>query len=273
MGPLVLQRLLDASETAKKQLSSVQIAPLSVKWLAVDPATNKGIDLTCDVERSSFEHLCQDLIHRSIAPCQEALKIAKLSPGDIDDVLLVGGMTAMPAIRTAVEEIFGRMPRSDLNPDEAVAFGCAIRGAALQGELQSVALNEKIAQSVGIGDSENKFVKFLKKNASMPAEDYKDFTTMEDNQASIAVPVYEGERDVATDNRLLFTLVLDGIEPAPAGDPQFRVRLGMSLDGQLTGTLENKNPNNPQRCQIKIHTASGMSEDDIKALQNMEAAA
>mgnify|MGYP000010409720 CR=1 FL=1 len=271
-GAIALQRLLDKAETTKVQLSSAETVPLELKYLARNPETKEHIHLECEVSREQLETLCADLIERTIAPCEAALKQARLRPADIDDVVLVGGMTAMPAIQKKVAEVFGRLPRGDVNPDEVVAFGCAIVGAAMQGALQSVSLNEKTLHTIGIGDADGAFVPMIKRGSAMPAEKSFEFTTDQDDQETVAVPVYEGERDAAGDNRLLFTLALAGLTKAQKGDPQFRVTMAMGQDGTVTGILETVPPEKPMRHSIKVHTASGMTQEDLEALRNMEAA-
>ena len=271
-GAIALQRLLTRAEIAKVQLSSTESATLEERYLARDPKSKEYIHLECEVSREQLETLCADLIERTIGPCEAALKQARLKASDIDDVVLVGGMTAMPAIQQKVAEVFGRLPRGDVNPDEVVAFGCAIMGAAMQGALQSVSLNEKTLHTIGIGDADGAFVPMIKRGSAMPAEKSFEFTTDQDDQETVAVPVYEGERDAAGDNRWLFTLALAGLTKAQKGDPQFRVTMAMGQDGTVTGILETVPPEKPMRHSVKVHTASGMTQEDLEALRNMEAA-
>jgi molecular chaperone DnaK len=214
-----LQRLRDEAEKAKIRLSSIESYTVMLPYCAVHAETGRKLDLVDEVTRAQLEELTADLVALVKAPCEEALARARLDARDLDDVVLVGGMTAMPAIRQAVVEIFGREPRKDVNPEQVVAIGAAIRAAALSGEVRKVNIAEPLAHSIGVEDGDGALAILLKARTVTPTRKAMKFTTRDDGQTAVAVPLFEGELPTAADNRSLGVLLLTGIAPAGLNSP------------------------------------------------------
>lgn len=263
---IAMQRFWDAAELAKIALSSVRSHTIDLGWLARAPKTGENLGFQRTITVEFLVDLCADLIDRTIEPCKQAMEDARkalFAPAlKIDEVVLVGGMTQMPAIREVVEQIFGRAPRTDINPDEAVAFGCAIMGAALQSATRGVSLNERTTTEYGIEDADGEIFKMIPRNAKMPAEKAITFTTANDNQRKIVCRIFEGNRQVGW-------MILEGIRPAPAGVPQIEVRFVIDYDGVLTVKATDLDAERPAEVSAKIHTASGLTDADLEELRMM----
>jgi len=256
---LALQRLKDAAEKAKIELSSSAQTEVNLPYITADASGPKHMAIK--LSRSKLESLVTDLVERSIEPCRIALKDAGLTAADIDDIILVGGQTRMPMVQGYVESFFGRAPRKDVNPDEAVAAGAAIQGAVLAGDKKDVLLLDVTPLSLGIETQGGIMAKVLTKNTTIPTKQTQVFSTADDNQPAVTIKVYQGEREMAQHNKLLGEFNLEGIPPAPRGTPQIEVTFDVDANGILKVSAKDKNTGKSNNITIKAN--SGLTETEI----------
>jgi molecular chaperone DnaK len=257
--PLALQRLKDAAERAKIELSSSQQTEVNLPYITADASGPKHLSIK--LTRAKLEALVDDLVKRTIEPCKIALKDAGLRMSDISEVILVGGQTRMPKVQAAVTEFFGKEPRKDVNPDEAVAIGAAVQGGVLSGSVKDVLLLDVTPLSLGIETLGGVFTKLIEKNTTVPTKASQVFSTAEDNQTAVTVHVLQGEREQARYNKSLAKFDLAGIEAAPRGMPQVEVSFDIDANGILHVSAKDKKTGKEQRVEIKA--GSGLSEDEI----------
>ena len=260
--PLALQRLKDASEKAKIELSNGQQADINIPYITADASGPKHLNMK--ITRALFESMVEGLVKRTITPCEVALKDAKLSKSDIDDVILVGGQTRMPLVQKIVKEYFGKEPRKDVNPDEAVAAGAAIQGGVLAGDVTDVLLLDVTPLSLGIETMGGIMTKLIEKNSTIPTKQNQTFSTAEDNQTAVTVHVLQGERDMASGNKSLGQFNLSDIPPAQRGVPQIEVTFDIDANGILNVSAKDKATNKEQSIIIK--SSSGLSDDEIEKM-------
>src|SRR5688572_14628381 len=259
---LALQRLKDAAEKAKIELSSSQQTEVNLPYITADQSGPKH--LAVKVTRAKFESLVEDLIERTIEPCRIAVKDAGVKLSDIDDVILVGGQTRMPKVQDKVKEFFGKEPRKDVNPDEAVAVGAAIQGGVLQGEVKDVLLLDVTPLSLGIETLGGVMTKLIPKNTTIPTKATQVFSTAEDNQTAVTIHVLQGEREMAKTNKSLGQFNLEGIPPAPRGMPQIEVTFDIDANGILHVSARDKATGKENK--IKIQASSGLTEEEIQRM-------
>ena len=257
--PLAMQRLKEGAEKAKIELSSSQQTDVNLPYITADASGPKHMNMK--LTRAKLESLVEDLIDRTIDPCKQALKDAGLSASDVDDIILVGGQTRMPKVQEAVQNFFGKEPRRDLNPDEAVAVGAAIQGGVLGGDVKDVLLLDVTPLSLGIETLGGVMTKLIEKNTTIPTKANQVFSTADDNQSAVTVHVLQGERDVATANKSLGRFDLSDIPPAPRGVPQIEVTFDIDANGILHVSAKDKATGKEQSIQIKA--SSGLSDNEV----------
>ena len=265
---MALQRLKEAAEKAKIELSSSEQTEVSLPYITADASGPKHLNIK--MTRSKLESLVADLLKRSIDPCKTALKDAGLSSGDVDEVILVGGQTRMPKVQEMVKDFFGKEPKKDLNPDEAVAMGAAIQAGVLSGDVKDVLLLDVTPLSLGIETMGGVMTKLIEKNTTIPTNQSQVFSTASDNQSAVTVHVLQGEREIASANKSLGQFNLEGIPNAPKGQPQIEVSLDLDSDGILNVSAKDKNTGKEQSITIK--SSSGLSDEEVdKMIKDAEA--
>jgi molecular chaperone DnaK len=262
--PMALQRLKESAENAKKELSSSKQTEINLPFITADSSGPKHLNMT--LTRAVFEQLVADLIERVVAPCKQALKDSKLSSSDINEVILVGGSTRIPAIQAKVKEIFGKNPNQSVNPDEVVALGAAIQGGVLSGDVDDVLLLDVTPLTLGIETMGGVATPLIEKNTTIPTQKSQVFSTAADNQPMVEIHVVQGERSLAKDNKSLGRFHLDGIPPAPRGTPQIEVSFDMDADGILNVKAVDKATSKEQ--SIRIEAQSGLSDQEIEKMVN-----
>ena len=259
---LALQRLKEAAEKAKIELSSAQQTEINLPYITADASGPKH--LTMKITRAKFESLVDDLIERTIAPCVTAMKDAGCSTSDISDVILVGGMSRMPKVQDKVKEVFGKDPRKDVNPDEAVAVGAAVQGGVLQGDVKDVLLLDVSPLTLGIETLGGVMTKLIPKNTTIPTKASQVFSTADDNQSAVTIHVLQGEREMASGNKSLGQFNLEGIPSAPRGTPQIEVTFDIDANGILHVSAKDKQTGKENKITIKANT--GLSEEEIQRM-------
>ena len=261
--PMAMQRLKEAAEKAKIELSNTTSSEINLPYIM--PVDGVPAHLVKTLTRAKFEQLIDDLVQRTIAPCRTALQNAGLSIGDIDEIILVGGSTRIPAIQAAVEKFFGKAPSKGVNPDEVVALGAAIQGGVLTGDVKDVLLLDVTPLSLGIETMGGVMTKMIEANTTIPTKKAETFTTAVDNQPSVEIKVYQGERPMAQQNKLIGSFHLDGIMPARRGEPQIEVTFDIDANGILNVTAKDKATGKEQK--IRIEASSGLSDAEIKRMK------
>ncbi len=262
--PMALQRLREASETAKKELSSSKQTEINLPFVTADSSGPKHLNLT--LTRAKFEELVSDLVDRTVEPCLKAIKDAGLNASDIDEVILVGGSTRMPKIQEKVKEIFDKDPNHSVNPDEVVALGAAIQGGVLSGDVDDILLLDVTPLSLGIETLGSVSTKLIERNTTIPTKKSQVFSTAADNQTTVEIHVLQGEREMAVDNKTIGKFHLDGIPPAPRGVPQVEVTFDIDANGILNVSAKDKATGKEQ--SIRIEASSGLSDAEVDKMVN-----
>ncbi|EFC48452.1 HSP70 family protein [Naegleria gruberi] len=262
--PMSLQRVREAAEKAKIELSSAQSSEINLPFICADASGPKN--LLMDLTRSKFEQMCADLINRTIEPCKKCLKDAGITLKDINEVVLVGGMTRMPRVQTLVSEFFGRKPSKNVNPDEVVALGAAIQGGVLRGDVDGIVLLDVTPLSLGIETLGGVFSRMINRNTTIPTKKSQIFSTAADNQTQVGIKIFQGEREIAAYNKLLGQFDLVGVPPAPRGVPQIEVTFDIDANGILNVSAVDKASGKEQ--QITIQSSGGLTDADIKRMQD-----
>ena len=262
--PMALQRLREASETAKKELSSSKQTEINLPFVTADSSGPKHLNLT--LTRAKFEELVSDLVDRTVEPCLKAIKDAGLNASDIDEVILVGGSTRMPKIQEKVKEIFDKDPNHSVNPDEVVALGAAIQGGVLSGDVDDILLLDVTPLSLGIETLGSVSTKLIERNTTIPTKKSQVFSTAADNQTTVEIHVLQGEREMAVDNKTIGRFHLDGIPPAPRGVPQVEVTFDIDANGILNVSAKDKATGKEQ--SIRIEASSGLSDAEVDKMVN-----
>jgi len=259
---LALQRLKEAAEKAKIELSSATQTEINLPFITADASGPKH--LTMKLTRAKFEALVDDLIQKTVEPCRQALKDAGLSAGEIQEVVLVGGMTRMPKVQEVVKQFFGKEPHKGVNPDEVVAIGAAVQAGVLQGDVKDVLLLDVTPLSLGIETLGGVFTRLIERNTTIPTKKSQVFSTAEDNQGAVTIRVSQGEREMAADNKLLGQFDLVGLPPAPRGVPQIEVTFDIDANGIVNVQAKDKGTGKEQ--QIRIQASGGLSDADIEKM-------
>ena len=259
---LALQRLKEAAEKAKIELSSAVQTEVNLPFITADQSGPKHLNMK--LTRAKLEALVDDLIQRTIEPCKAALKDAGMSAGEINEVILVGGMTRMPKVTETVKNFFGREPHKGVNPDEVVAIGAAIQAGVLQGDVKDVLLLDVTPLSLGIETLGGVFTRLIDRNTTIPTKKSQVFSTAEDGQTAVTIRVFQGEREMASDNKLLGQFDLVGIPPSPRGVPQIEVTFDIDANGIVSVSAKDKATGKEQ--QIRIQASGGLSDDDIERM-------
>jgi molecular chaperone DnaK len=261
---LALQRLKEAAEKAKIELSSAQQTEINLPFISMSPQTQSPLHLTMKLTRAKLESLVEDLIIKTMQPCELALKDAGLKAADIDEVVLVGGMTRMPRVQAEVKKLFGKEPHKGVNPDEVVAIGAAIQGGVLKGDVKDVLLLDVTPLSLGIETLGGVFTRLIDRNTTIPTKKSQVFSTAEDGQRAVTINVYQGEREMAADNKMLGRFDLDGIAPAPRGMPQIEVTFDIDANGIVHVSAKDKKTSKEQ--SIRIQASGGLNDAEIKRM-------
>jgi len=262
--PMALQRLKEAAEKTKCELSTVAQTDINLPFITATDSGPKHLNLT--LTRAKFEQLAEDLFKRTLEPCKSALKDAGLSPSEIDEVVLVGGSTRMPKVQEMVKKLFGKDPHRGVNPDEVVAVGAGIQGGVLAGDVQDVLLLDVTPLSMGIETLGGVATKLIEKNTTIPTQKSEIFSTAAESQTSVEIHVLQGEREMATSNRTLGRFILDGIPPAPRGIPQIEVAFDIDANGILNVSAKDKATGKEQK--IRIEASTGLSKEEIEKMVN-----
>jgi molecular chaperone DnaK len=259
---MALQRLKEAAEKAKIELSTLLETEINLPFLTADASGPKH--LTIKLTRARFEQMVDDILQRSVGPCKQALADAGVTPQQIDEVVLVGGSTRIPKVQQMVRDLFGKEPNKSVNPDEVVAIGAAVQGGVLGGEVKDVLLLDVTPLSLGIETLGGVFTKLIERNTTIPTRKSETFSTAADSQTSVEIKVFQGERSMARDNRLLGVFQLVGIPPAPRGIPQVEVTFDIDANGILNVVAKDRATNNEQK--ITITSSSGLSKEEVEKM-------
>lgn len=260
--PMAMQRLREAAEKAKRELDGLKETEINLPYITADATGPKHMQIK--VTRSQFENMVEPLVQRTITPCEKCLKDAGLNKSDINEVVLVGGMSRMPRVQQKVQEFFGRAPNKSVNPDEVVAMGAAIQGGVLKGDVKDILLLDVTPLSLGIETLGGVFTRLINRNTTIPSKKSQVFSTAADNQTEVTVKVLQGEREMAADNKLLGEFNLVGIPPAPRGVPQIEVSFDIDANGIVNVSARDKGTGKEQ--SIVIQSSGGLSEDEIQKM-------